>query len=321
MSTNASFDDTAPSALRRRPRLAVTLGAAFAVLCAVILGLDTPLSLAQGGFIQDFFGGGGAQRVYELRYDAAPRMRPYRHGAHRHGSHRFSRASIVRKAHFAELHRRRVAHAAAARRAIWRLAHGPITPRRHEERYARHETRTPDTGEGRRLVCVRSCDGYFFPAQSGGEAGCAKACPGSVTRLYVLPAGSDQISDAVAAHGGGAFSVAAKEDGKSCSCNAASGDRAAWLDDSTLRPGDTVVTSTGVRVLRSGSRFPYKSSDFLSLADTRNVSLDKRGALAAIEKAIRTPRGRLAVVGDHHREKRLRRERRSDISIDAGAQN
>jgi hypothetical protein len=57
-----------------------------------------------------------------------------------------------------------------------------------------------------------------------------------------------------------------------------------------------------------GGAFPYKNSDFMSLAETRGLSLDKQSALAAIERALRTPHGRAALLSP---ERRSRRQSRS----------
>ena len=61
------------------------------------------------------------------------------------------------------------------------------------------------------------------------------------------------------------------------------------LHDATLREGDSVMTAKGVRVFQGGSACPHKESDFLALADARDISKSKRGALLAIEKAVKTP--------------------------------
>ena len=61
------------------------------------------------------------------------------------------------------------------------------------------------------------------------------------------------------------------------------------LHDATLREGDSVMTAQGVRVFQGGSACPHKQSDFLALADARDISKSKRGALLAIEKAVKTP--------------------------------
>jgi len=61
------------------------------------------------------------------------------------------------------------------------------------------------------------------------------------------------------------------------------------LHDATLREGDSVMTAKGVRVFQGGSACPHKESDFLALADARDIPRSKRGALLAIEKAVKTP--------------------------------
>lgn len=66
----------------------------------------------------------------------------------------------------------------------------------------------------------------------------------------------------------------------------------AILHDPTLRHGDSMMTAQGVRIFHGQSACPHKSSEFLSLAETRNLSATKRGALAAIEQAMRASHGR-----------------------------
>jgi hypothetical protein len=61
------------------------------------------------------------------------------------------------------------------------------------------------------------------------------------------------------------------------------------LHDATLREGDSVMTAKGVRVFQGGSACPHKETDFLALADARDISKSKRGALVAIENAVKTP--------------------------------
>ncbi len=55
-----------------------------------------------------------------------------------------------------------------------------------------------------------------------------------------------------------------------------------FLIDPTLRSGDVVVTTDGVRIFRS------ESKEFLSLAQIRDIPNDQRSALAAIDKIART---------------------------------
>jgi len=60
-----------------------------------------------------------------------------------------------------------------------------------------------------------------------------------------------------------------------------------FLVDSTLRPGDVVVTSHGLRVFR-GRAAPRHA--FLSLSESRDMPRAKHGALAAIDRVLKTPR-------------------------------
>jgi hypothetical protein len=63
--------------------------------------------------------------------------------------------------------------------------------------------------------------------------------------------------------------------------------------DPTLRPGDTIITADGIRILRPGSRFPFKASDFISLAQAGKSHLANRSALSEIERSLKTPPGRV----------------------------
>lgn len=61
------------------------------------------------------------------------------------------------------------------------------------------------------------------------------------------------------------------------------------LHDATLREGDSVMTSKGLVVFQGGRACPHKESDFLALAEARDIPKSQRGALVAIEKAVSTP--------------------------------
>lgn len=67
---------------------------------------------------------------------------------------------------------------------------------------------------------------------------------------------------------------------------------APFYADRTLRPGDTVVTPQGVRILRAGSHYPFRETDFLTLAEAGAAPLANRSALNEIERALKTPPGR-----------------------------
>jgi len=300
----------------RRTRLAVTLGAAVAIGAGAFIGLDVPSSFAEGGLFDLLFSdGGGHHRIVEpLSYGGYWRVHApggRRHAA-RHKAHRRIVAwHGVKTAAHAHLLRRRV-----ARHIDPSLDARQDTGLDMRSFVAAAPESAPATS-GRRIVCVRSCDGVFFPlpASAGGrgassqQAACDRVCPGAETRVYSIPAGSDKIEDAVSQRDGaryadlvGRLNGATSDKARACSCNAAADAgaggavSAAYLNDPTLRPGDTVVTPQGVRVVRSGSHFPFKHADFLSLAETRDVSTEKRGALAAIERVLKTPRGRVLLT-------------------------
>lgn len=319
--------DAGVKSVRVRP--AVTLGAAFALLCVSVFGLEMPSSLAAGGLFDALFGGGSAHYAAPSVpiYAYGSGYRAYRHFG-RHHRHASRHAARRHPARYARAHRRMTAArlaAAAGPRAGLASAYAPGAERRmvggvETVSFAEISAATANapTTRGQRAICVRSCDGYVFPvatlSRSVGagaqEESCAKLCPGAQTTLFVMPDGAGKIDQAVAARSGDTYAqLVARIDpteakSKSCGCQSVAGDRAGmstFLSDSTLRPGDTVVTPLGIRIVRHGSRYPFKSSDFLSLAETRNLPHASRGALAAIERAIRTPHGRLAAANSARR--------------------
>lgn len=300
--------------LRLRPyaRVAVTSGAAIVLVLGALLAFDMPESLAEGGLLGELFGSPYRQRVVEPLY-YAPREHGWRVGRRHHVRH----------------YGHRLKHAGYARR------HFPVVAR---QLAAAHPAPAQTAALGRRSVCVRACDGYFFPVAalnrnseiSSHQASCDTLCPEAETKLFVMPAGSENIDEAAAARGGELYSQlmarikASDVKPASCGCHSASGnpiDSSAVLNDPTLRPGDTVVTAQGVRVFKGGP-YPFKSSDFMSLAETRDLPIEKRGALAAIDRVLQTPRGRVALANDHHREQRgHRRRQRSDLGLDFAPTN
>jgi len=312
----------ADPALRGRASMAVTLGAAFAALCGAFFMVDTPSSLAEGGLFDLIFGGGRHYAAAPMSaypsgggYSHHSRRHAHRHhGGRRYAHHRRDRSHYARHAHLLNAANRHAAIADAT----------PIS--------ADVAAQAPQA-MSRRSVCVRTCDGYFFPIAnySGSsdtrshEATCEKMCPGAETKLYVLPAGSDKIEEATAARGGGLYQEIslrannAEKKGGSCSCHSVAGDPVesqALLNDFTLRPGDSVVTSRGVRVFRGGRHYPHQAGDFLSLAETRDIPRSTRGALAMIERALKTPHGRMLSIVNDRRHRRHGENMRSDRSLD-----
>ena len=146
-----------------------------------------------------------------------------------------------------------------------------------------------------RAVCVRLCDGSFFPVNGadarGSEAACARQCPGAPTQVFFRASGSDQIEGATASDGQAysalpaAFRYRSTLD-NTCTCGARSAREgsAALFHDLTLRKGDFVVTAAGVRVFRGGRRPPYDMNDFTSLAQS-SLPRETRDALMAMDRA------------------------------------
>ena len=57
------------------------------------------------------------------------------------------------------------------------------------------------------------------------------------------------------------------------------------MNDPTLRSGDVVVTSAGIRVFRGPSEHHHTTSDFVALAQSGKFDTSNYRALAQIEKA------------------------------------
>ena len=139
-------------------------------------------------------------------------------------------------------------------------------------------------------VCVRLCDGYFFPthAVAGGDAACASQCPDAPTALYTMS--SDNIDDAVSETGVrySKLPVAKRYqthfDG-ACTCrrDAVASRAEEVLSDTTLRRGDVVMTAEGFRVYVGGAYGPNGPEDFVALAQAGNVPSAERVELTAME--------------------------------------
>lgn len=152
-----------------------------------------------------------------------------------------------------------------------------------------------------RAVCVRLCDGSFFPVNGvdaqGSQAACASQCPGAPTQVFYRATGSDQIEDAIASNGQRyaalpvAFRYRSTVD-NTCTCGAtgARESSVALFHDPTLRKGNSIMTAVGVRVFRGAHKPPYDMEDFLDLAQS-SLPREARDTLMAIDRANARPRG------------------------------
>ena len=113
-----------------------------------------------------------------------------------------------------------------------------------------------------RTVCVRTCDGFFFPVSfaanqsrfASDEQQCQRQCPGTEARLYSYRNPGEDIEQAVSMTGQPYMSLPnallyKKQFVATCSCRPAGMGWAQALggDDPTLRKGDIVVTEDASR--------------------------------------------------------------------------
>jgi Protein of unknown function (DUF2865) len=150
-----------------------------------------------------------------------------------------------------------------------------------------------------RSVCVRLCDGFFYPIApvssradwASHQETCQETCPDAPTALYIQPSGSDKIEDAVSTTGAPytVLPVALRSRtvlDNTCACHRAiaQGYSRSLLHDLTLRKGDTVMTPKGFVVFQGRSRPPFAREDFIALKQAP-LSTDNRAALMAMEHA------------------------------------
>lgn len=148
-------------------------------------------------------------------------------------------------------------------------------------------------GSGGYAVCVRLCDGSFFPSNtaSGGDAACQSQCPDAPTALYMPRPGSDRIEDAVSTSGAlySALPVAGRfrtTTDETCTCHRGRADYLAMvLQDRTLRKGDAVMTPAGVVVYEGDGSGAPRKGDFVAVAKERNLAANVRGYLAKMQSA------------------------------------
>jgi len=141
-------------------------------------------------------------------------------------------------------------------------------------------------------VCVRLCDGAFFPiAVSSGtaeeEALCRNLCPDAETAVYREPNGSNDIDGAISRAGKPyselptALRYRTTLDG-TCVCHHDLAPHYSIAQDSTLRKGDYVMTPKGFVVFAGASRLPHRASDFVAIAKAQ-IPATQRSALQSME--------------------------------------
>ncbi|MCC2099009.1 MAG: DUF2865 domain-containing protein [Hyphomicrobiales bacterium] len=169
-------------------------------------------------------------------------------------------------------------------------------------------------GGGGRALCVRLCDGYYFPVNgSTSPVGvlnarnvCQQRCPGAKSELFIQPDQSGDVDTAYSSRRSIAYAALKnafayrKGRAKQCTCKPASSASAQNMSlrkDTTLRRGDIVMTEEGFRVVTTGARNASYQKKFASLRKpgVRRVLPDGklRSKLIAMQRFSLMPQKRL----------------------------
>ena len=175
----------------------------------------------------------------------------------------------------------------------------------------RAPTARPAPPPAPRPVCVRLCDGFFFPvpASTGpnadAEAVCRALCPATGVALYFLPANSDRIENATNAPGEPYSALPAafryrSAGAPACGCRRAGEPGLAYWRDPTLKSGDAVMTAEGIVVFRGAAGgAPYGAEAFTPV-DAAPVGATRRTELGALTPAI-APEADAPAIGEARR--------------------
>ncbi|HLH96063.1 MAG TPA: DUF2865 domain-containing protein [Xanthobacteraceae bacterium] len=117
-----------------------------------------------------------------------------------------------------------------------------------------------------KTLCVRTCDGYYFPISystvpnrfADDAQACQRLCPAAQVELYTHKSTGEDVTNAVSANSGKPYTelpnafAYRKAFNPSCSCKAAGqtwADALKQLDDQTIERGDVVVTEERAKQL------------------------------------------------------------------------
>lgn len=153
-------------------------------------------------------------------------------------------------------------------------------------------------------LCVRTCDGYYFPAPTSEHSveACSSLCPGAHMEVYRTS--GDAPEQAVSRRGrrytslSEAFSYrkGLKDD---CTCRQQSATALERLrQDATLVPGDIVVTENGVHVFTGGAKPPYPDESFVPLRKAHGLSRQTVSYLSQIDQHYRTVEDHAALANE-----------------------
>ena len=162
-----------------------------------------------------------------------------------------------------------------------------------------------------RTYCVRTCDGYYFAigfARSKSELGqheamCASSCGDAEMKLYSAPLrGNDPATlqpatPAIerATDANGALYTALptanafrNHDVAACTCRSATNGlpQIPLNADPTLRNGDIVVMSDGLKVFRGQTATPHAEKDFVGIANATSLPNVVRQQMQSLQNRI-----------------------------------
>ncbi len=161
-----------------------------------------------------------------------------------------------------------------------------------------------------RTVCVRTCDGFFFPVSyatvpgrfAQDEAMCRKTCPGTEAELFSYPNPGGSIQQATSATGvpyaqlPNAFKYQ-KEFVKDCSCKPANmswTEALSGADDDTLQRGDIVVDEERAKRMSQPDAGRTSPADAARAAQDSANSVTSDGIVEGGTDAPPPPEGALA---------------------------
>lgn len=140
------------------------------------------------------------------------------------------------------------------------------------------------------VICVRMCDGFYFPVLNGSmetrEQICRATCPDAETQVFRGSHVENAVNDGGERYGD--LKVAflyRKERVDACTCRRDPGDRShaiSVMNDPTLKSGDAVVTIEGAVVFSGAARPPFKRADFVPLQSASMLSQPSRQRIASL---------------------------------------
>jgi len=148
-------------------------------------------------------------------------------------------------------------------------------------------------GRGGLAYCVRMCDGRYFPVTTAGGSGpestCNAMCPAAQTKIFWgSQAGPGVAQDGLSYTDTDNAYVFRDKIVDGCTCNGKTSHGLVAIDiknDTTLRRGDMVATSEGMKVFNGNTRVGHRAADFDLAVNYTRLPSDMRRHLATMSVA------------------------------------